>query len=164
METSFALVERPEQVDPVYRTLGQDGPPPFKPLVAVGRALALFFGGSSSRLREISDTLAGSVGWLLNARYGYGRPDPVTYKGDPSASSPELGHAIRETMVLGCLEYVEQVTSGQLSSEDVRSIASDPPFIQPGFWQRLGLGMAVAAVLLLRRAAPTRTRSLTQAG
>jgi creatinine amidohydrolase len=164
METSFALAERPDQVDPVYRTLDLDGPPPFKPLAAVGGALASLCGGSSSRLREISDSLAGTVGWLLNVRYGYGRPEKVTYKGAPAVSSPELGHAIRETMIQGCLEYVERVTSGQYPPEDVRSIASDPPFIQPGFWQRVGLGMTVAGVVFLWRVASGRARSVTQTG
>ena len=147
METSFALAERADQVDPTYRELEQDGPPPFRPLAAAGRRLAPAFGGNSGRVREISDSLAGGVGWLLNAHYGYGRPDKVTYQGDPSAASAELGHAIRETMVQGCLEYVEKVTSGELAAEDVRSIASDPAIIQPGFWQRLGLGAAVVGVV-----------------
>ncbi|HEU4758410.1 MAG TPA: creatininase family protein [Dehalococcoidia bacterium] len=145
METSFALAERPDQVDPVYPELAQDGPPRFGPLAAVGARLApVFGGGDGARFREISDGLAGGVGWLLNAHYGYGRSYRVTYQGDPSAASAELGHAIRETMVQGCLEYVEKVTSGELAAEDVRSIASEPAIIQPGFWQRLGLISAVA--------------------
>ncbi len=143
METSFALAERPEQVDGTYRELEQMGPPSFGPLAAAGRVVAPLFGGRSERFREISNSLAGGVGWILNARYGYGG-EPVTYQGDPSAGSAELGHAIRETMVQGCLEYVEKVTTGELAAEDVRSIASEPAIIQPGFWQRLGLISAVA--------------------
>lgn len=142
METSFALAERPEQVDGTYRELAQMGPPSFKPLAFAARAVAPLFGGSE-RYQEVSNSLAGGVGWLLNARYGYGG-EPVTYQGDPSAASAELGQAIRETMVQGCLEYVEKVTTGQLAAEDVRSIASEPAIIQPGFWQRLGLLSAVA--------------------
>jgi creatinine amidohydrolase len=138
METSFALAERAEQVEETYRELKQFGPPSVRPLAFVGKALAPLFGARSGRLQETSDTLAGGVGWLLNARYGYGG-DPVTYKGDPSAASAELGHAIRETMAQGCLDYVEKVTGGDLVAEEVRSIASDPAVIQPGFWQRLGL-------------------------
>jgi len=147
METSFALAERPDQVDPVYRELEQDGPPPFQPLAAVGRRLAPLFGGESGRFHEVSNSLAGGVGWLLNAHYGYGRSHKVTYQGDPSAASAELGQAVRETMVQGCLEYVENVTSGKLRAEDVRSIASEPAIIQPGFWQRLGLGAAVVGAV-----------------
>ena len=143
METSFALAERPDQVDGTYRELEQMGPPAFKPLGVIGRLVAPLFGGGSGRVREISNGLAGGVGWLLNARYGYGG-EPVTYQGDPSAASAELGHAIRETMAQGCLEYAEKVTTGELSAEEVRSIASDPAIIQPGFWQRLGLLSAVA--------------------
>ena len=130
-------------MDGTYRELQQMGPPRFGPLAVVRRAVSPLFGGRSERFREISNSLAGGVGWLLNARYGYGG-EPVTYQGDPSAGSAELGHAIRETMVQGCLEYVEKVTTGELAAEDVRSIASEPAIIQPGFWQRLGLLSAVA--------------------
>ena len=143
METSFALAERPEQVDGAYRGLQQLDPPTFGPLAAVGKVVSPLFGGRSERFQEISNSLAGGVGWVLNARYGYGG-DAVTYQGDPSAASAELGHAIRETMAQGCMEYVEKVTGGEISAEDVRSIASDPAIIQPGFWQRLGLLSAVA--------------------
>ncbi len=143
METSFALAERPEQVDERYRELEQLNPPSFRPLAAAGKIAAPLFGSGADRVTEVSDSLAGGVGWMLNARYGYGG-EPVTYQGDPSAASAELGHAIRETMVQGCLEYVEKVTGGDLSAEEVRSIASDPAIIQPGFWQRLGLISAVA--------------------
>jgi creatinine amidohydrolase/Fe(II)-dependent formamide hydrolase-like protein len=148
METSFALAERPDQVDESYRELRQLNPPPLKPVAAVGRALAPAFGARSERVREISDSLAGGVGWMLNARYGFGG-EPVTYQGDPSAASAELGSAIRETMVQGCLEYAERVTSGEMSAEEVRSIASEPAIIQPGF--RPGLGAAPLAELETRR-------------
>jgi creatinine amidohydrolase/Fe(II)-dependent formamide hydrolase-like protein len=143
METSFALAERPDQVDAAYRELGQLNPPPFKPLAVAGNAVAPLFGDRSERVREVWGSLSGGVGWLLNARYGYGG-EPVTYQGDPSAASADLGHAIRETMVQGCLEYAERVTSGELTAGEVRSIASEPAMIQPGFWQRLGLVSAVA--------------------
>jgi creatinine amidohydrolase/Fe(II)-dependent formamide hydrolase-like protein len=143
METSFALAERPQQVNGTYRELGQMSPPAFKPLAFAGKVVAPLFGRRSERFQEVSSSLAGGVGWLLNARYGYGG-EPVTYQGDPSAASAELGHAIRETMAQGCLEYAEQVVAGELSAEEVRSIASDAVIIQPGFWQRLGLISAVA--------------------
>ncbi len=142
METSFALAERPDQVAGTYRELEQMGPPAFGPLAFAGKMLAPLFRRRSERFQEISSGLAGGVGWLLNARYGYGG-EPVTYQGDPSAASAELGHAIRETMAQGCLEYVEKVTAGELAAKDVRSIASEPAIIQPGFWQRLGLISAV---------------------
>ncbi len=148
METSFALAERPEQVEGMYPGLRQGGPPSVRPLAFVGKALAPLFGARSGRVQETSDSLARGVGWLLNARHGYGG-DPVTYMGDPSAASAELGHAIRETMIQGCLDYVEKVTRGELLAEKVRSIASDPAIIQPGFWQRLGLISAILAVALI---------------
>jgi creatinine amidohydrolase/Fe(II)-dependent formamide hydrolase-like protein len=145
METSFALAERPGQVDGGYRELAQDNPPAFPPVAAIGRGIASLSGGRGDRVRELSDALAGGAGWLLNARYGYGRSYKVTYQGDPSAASAELGVGIRETMAQGCLEYVEKVTGGDMRAEDVRSIASDPAIIQPGFWQRVGLLTAFAA-------------------
>lgn len=143
METSFALAERPDQVEATYPELGQLGPPPFKPLAAAGRLVAPLARKRVENFDEISEGLAGGVGWLLNAHYGYGG-EPVTYQGDPSAASAELGTAIRETMAQGCLEYVERVTTGEMAAVDVRSIASDAAVIQPGFWQRLGLMSAVA--------------------
>ena len=130
-------------MDGTYRELEQIGPPPLKPLALAGKVVAPLFGRRSERFQEMSSSLAGGVGWLLNARYGYGG-ETVTYQGDPSAASAELGHAIRETMVQGCLEYAEKVVAGELSAEEVRSIASDAAIIQPGFWQRLGLISAVA--------------------
>jgi creatinine amidohydrolase/Fe(II)-dependent formamide hydrolase-like protein len=148
METSFALAERAEQVEGTYRELKQMAPPSVRPLAFLGRALAPLFGAGSGRVREVSESLAESIGWLLNTRHGYGGP-PVTYQGDPSAASAELGHAIRETMIQGCLDYVEKVTSGKLAAEEVRSIASDPVVIQPGFWQRLGLLSALGAAGLV---------------
>jgi creatinine amidohydrolase/Fe(II)-dependent formamide hydrolase-like protein len=155
METSFALAERAELVEGTYRELKLGGPPSLTPVAFAGRALAPLFGGGSGRVQEASDILARGLGWLLNTRYGYGG-DPVTYMGDPSAASAELGHAIRETMIQGCLDYAEKVTRGAMAAEEVRSIASDPAIIQPGFWQRLsllsavGLG-AVGLIWALRR-------------
>ncbi len=35
------------------------------------------------------------------------------------------------------------IPARELAAVDVRSIASDPAIIQPGFWQRLGLLSAV---------------------
>jgi creatinine amidohydrolase/Fe(II)-dependent formamide hydrolase-like protein len=151
-ETSFLLAERPDLVDPSYRELGPDGPPPFGPAVALGRcvtgALNRRGGGSNDRLEEIFNSLAGSIGWLLNARFGYGGHE-VTYHGNPSIASAELGHAFRQVAVDDCLALVERVVRGEQRAEDVRSIASEPVMIQPYFWRRLGLGMAAVLGLLL---------------
>ncbi len=148
METSFALAERPKQVDASYVALKVDGPPSFTPLKVLGRATGNTVNG---------DALAHGVGWLLNAHYGYGRPYKVSYQGDPSAGSAELGDAIRETMVQGCLKYVEAVTSGEIAAADVRSIASDPAIIQPGFWRRIALGTAIVSGVGLAWALRRRT-------
>ncbi len=158
METSFALAERPELVDPMYRDLRQGGPPRFAPLLAVGRPIVSFLNRDDDperkkRLDKEVDSLASSIGWLLNTRYGYGGPE-VTYQGDPSAASAELGHALRQLAAEDCLAMVESVTSGQQPAEDVRSIASDVAIIHPLFLRRLALGTAVLAglaFLLLRR-------------
>jgi creatinine amidohydrolase/Fe(II)-dependent formamide hydrolase-like protein len=151
-ETSFLLAERPELVDPSYKELGPDGPPPFRPIAALGRWIvrAATRGGSqpSGQLEEIFGSLAGSIGWLLNARFGYGGHE-VTYDGNPSVASAELGHAFRQVVVEDCLTVVERVVRGEQRAEDVRSIASDPPIIQPYFWRRLGLGMAAVVALLV---------------
>ena len=151
-ETSFLLAERAELVDPSYHELGPDGPPPFRPVVAVGRwvARALARGDSKAdaRLEEMLRSAAGSIGWLLNARFGYGGHE-VTYNGNPSVASAELGHAFRQVMVEDCLAIVERVVRGEQRAEEVRSIASEPAIIQPHFWRRLGLGAASAIALLV---------------
>jgi len=149
METSFALAERPEQVESGYERLGQDGPPSFTPLAVAIRLFTKLADRNGETAPDLPDQAAEGVGWLLNARFGYGRPDKVTYHGDPSAASAELGVAIRETMAQGCLDYVERVTSGELAPEEVRSIASDAAYIQPGYWQRAGLGVAAGFVVAL---------------
>jgi len=155
METSLILAERPELVDPVYRQLGPAGPPPFRPLAALAVPLAGLLGRSDpqrqARVQEMVASLAGGIGWLLNARYGYGGPE-VTYEGDPSAASAELGRAIRQVVAEDCLALVEAVTSGERPAEEVRSIASDAPVLHPLFLRRVALAAgAVAALYLLTR-------------
>lgn len=151
-ETSFLLAERTALVDPSYRELGPDGPPAFGPVVAVGRGVTRLMAraesGSNGQLEQIIGSLAGSIGWLLNARFGYGGHE-VTYHGNPSIASPELGHAFRQVMVDDCLALVERVVRGEQRADEVRSIASGPPIIQPYFWRRLGLGAAAAVALLV---------------
>jgi hypothetical protein len=152
METSLILAERPELVDPVYRQLGPGGPPPFRPLAALGVPLAGLLGRGDpqrqARVQEMVRALAGGIGWLLNARYGYGGPE-VTYEGDPSAASAELGHAIRQVAVEDCLALVESVARGERRAVEVRSIASDPAVLHPLFLRRAALAVAAVAVLFL---------------
>jgi creatinine amidohydrolase/Fe(II)-dependent formamide hydrolase-like protein len=147
-ETSFMLAERPELVEPGYGQLGLDGPPPFKPLARLGERLVRWRsrrGRQTAKLQEAFHALSGGIGWLLNARYGYGGP-VVSYQGDPSVASAELGKAFREVMAQECLAMVEAVTAGRVGATEVRSIASDYAVIQPHFWPRLGF--ALAAVVL----------------
>jgi creatinine amidohydrolase/Fe(II)-dependent formamide hydrolase-like protein len=162
METSLILAERPDLVDPVYHQLGQAGPPPFRPVAALGLPLAGLIGRGDpqrqAKVQEVVGSLAGGIGWLLNARYGYGGPE-VTYQGDPSAASAELGHAIRQVAVEDCLALVESVVRGERRAVEVRSIASDPALIQPLFLRRAALAAAALGTLfLLTRRRGRRTR------
>ncbi len=147
-ETSFMLVQQPELIEPEWRRLGHDSPPPFAPLQRAADAITGWMGRRGrdvTHLREISGGLAEGIGWLLNAHFGYGGAS-VSYHGNPSLASPEMGQAFREVMVRECLAHVEAVTSGRTPATAVRSIASDPAIIQPRFWSRLGLA-AVAVIL-----------------
>ena len=152
METSLILAERPELVDPMYRQLGPAGPPPFQPLAALGVPLAGLLGRGDpqrqAKVQEMVGALAGGIGWLLNARYGYGGPE-VTYQGDPSAASAELGHAIRQVAVEDCVALVESVVRGERRAVEVRSIASDAAIIHPLFLRRAAFVVAAVAVLFL---------------
>jgi creatinine amidohydrolase len=145
-ETSFMLVQQPELIEREWRELGPDAPPTFRPLARLGEWTASAmesWGRDASKVREVFGGLAGGVGWLLNAHFGYGG-HTVSYQGDPSVASPEIGQAFREVMVRECLGYVERVTSGEIPGTAVRSIASDPALIQPYFLWKVG----VAALLL----------------
>jgi len=154
VETSFVLAERPELVDPIYRELGPDGPPPFRPLIFLARPIvSLLSRGSNSerrqRLEEFADSMAVSIGWLLNTHFGYGGPE-ITYWGNPSVASAELGEAIRRLVVEECLAVVEKVVRGELRAEEVRSAASDPIILHPLFPRRLALAaVALAAVVTM---------------
>ena len=150
-ETSFMLAERPDLVEPEYVRLGQRQPPPFATLVRIGERIAAWRerrGASGAHLREATQALGGGIGWLLNARFGYGG-DEVSYKGDPSAASAELGHVFREVLASDCLDIVEEVCLGGTPPEAIRSIASDHLVIQPRFVAGLGVAAALAAALLL---------------
>jgi len=150
LETSFMLAERPELVEADYHELGPARPPVFAPLARAGASLVAWWerrGRDATTLRLTSEGLAGGLGWLLNAHYGYGGP-VVSYQGDPSSASAELGAAFRDVMAGDCLDIVEAVTAGSLRAQDVRSIASDPVVIQPRFWAKVGLGAAALLALL----------------
>jgi len=154
-ETSFMLAQQPELVERDWQSLALLAPPAFKPLARLGDRVVAWRerrGGDAAHLKTVFGGIAGGIGWLLNARYGYGGP-VVSYQGDPSVASMEIGHAFREIMARDCLELVEGVTAGRLRADEVRSIASDPALIQPHFWRRAGwlAAAAVLAFLILRR-------------
>ena len=154
-ETSWYLAKHPEWVDPRWRELAEDHPPGFTPLVrAAERLRALGLGARRDgrgglSLPDALEALAASVGWLRNARSGYGRPpgsEPVSWSGWPAVASPELGRAYAELAVRACLADLEAVVAGRVAPAEIRSIASDPPFIQPNFWRWLAAGGGAAAL------------------
>lgn len=150
-ETSFMLAQNPSLVESNWQELKLDAPPMFRPLEKVGEWMAARRerkGGDASKLREMFEGIAGGIGWMLNAQYGYGGPT-VTYAGDPSIASADIGHAFRYVMARDCLDMVEAVTAGRMRAADVRSIASDHFAIQPGFRMKLGLAAAVLLALLI---------------
>jgi creatinine amidohydrolase len=153
VETSFFLAEWPELVDPIYRELGPDGPRPFRPFLLLARPIvSLLVRGSDSerkqRQEEIANGLAKDIGWLLNTQFGYGGPE-ITYMGDPSVASAELGEAIRRLIAEECLAVVEKVVRGELRAEEVRSINSYLVVLHPLFLRRLALAVATLTAMLI---------------
>lgn len=154
-ETSWYLAMHPEWVDPRWRELAEDHPPRWQPLARAAawlrtRGTAPRPGGGLS-LADALDALAGSVGWLRNARSGYGRPagaEPVSWSGWPAVAAADLGRAYAELSVRACLADLEAVVEGRMAPEAIRSIASDPAFIQPNFWRWLAAGGGAAALAL----------------
>jgi creatinine amidohydrolase len=148
-ETSFMLASDPSLVDSSYTTLGPLAPPMFRPLMRVGEWIAARRergGKDASKVREAFDGIAGSIGWLLNCRFGYGGGE-VSYKGDPSVASVEIGSAFRELLARDCLEMVEAVAAGRRVAAEIRSIASDHAVIQPGFVVKVAVGVLVAVLV-----------------
>jgi creatinine amidohydrolase/Fe(II)-dependent formamide hydrolase-like protein len=156
VETSFQLAEKPDLVDPTYRVLKQDGPKPFRPFLLLARPIVsvLVWGDKSVRKQkreEIANGLAMDIGWLLNTLSGRNGTE-ITYMGDPSVASAELGEAIRRLMVEDCLAVVEKVVKGEMRVEEVRSITSFLVVLHPLFLRRLALAVAVlAAVVIMLR-------------
>jgi creatinine amidohydrolase/Fe(II)-dependent formamide hydrolase-like protein len=150
-ETSFMLAERASLVEPEYSGLGDRQPPVWAPLATAGDRIASWRerrGADTKRFREGVQGIAGGLGWVLNARFGYGG-DEISYKGDPSVASAEIGHAFREVLAEDCLALVEQVCLEGRPAAEVRSIASDHAVIQPGFLTKVGLAAAALLALVL---------------
>jgi creatinine amidohydrolase len=155
-ETAWYLAKRPELVGPEYKGLEADEPPAWRPLVRLARWLERRARpkpeGKGLATHEVVASLAGGIGWMLNARFGYGREGRrATYKGWPGVASRELGEAYAELPVQMCLEDLEAVVEGRLDPTEVRSIASDPLLIQPGVlrWTLIGIGALVLFTLWL---------------
>jgi creatinine amidohydrolase len=148
-ETSFMLAQDASLVDESFSSLGPLAPPAFRPLARIGEWFAQRRerrGKDASKLREGFGGIAGSIGWLLNCKFGYGGPE-VSYKGDPSIASVEIGHAFREMLARDCLEVVEAVGTGRQLAADVKSIASDHAVIQPGLFVKAAALVVLVAVL-----------------
>jgi creatinine amidohydrolase len=154
-ETSWYLAQRPHLVAPEYKSLGADEPPKLEFLARLGDRIGGWLErrgreSSGARVRETVVALSGSVGWLLNARSGYGRDgERVTYKGWPGVASPEVGRTYAELPVEMSLEDLEAVIEGRLDPSDVRSIASDPALIQPWFLRTAALVGIVGVMLVI---------------
>ena len=153
VETSFVLAERPDLVDPIYRQLGPCGPRPFRPFLLLARPIVslLVWGSRGERRKrreEIANGLAMDIGWLLNTQFGHDGPE-ITYMGNPSVASAELGEAVRRLMVEDCLAVVEKVLGGELRAEEVRSITSYLVVLHPLFLRRLALAAAALAAMLV---------------
>jgi creatinine amidohydrolase len=148
-ETAWYLARRPELVDPCWKELADEQPPRFTPLARVAgwlEARAQKHGAEGTKgsgrmpLHDVLGSLAGSIGWMLNTRNGYGRSGSrVSYKGWPQIASAELGEAYCELPVRMCLDDLEAVVEGRVAASEVRSIASDPLLIQPGVLRAIGI-------------------------
>ena len=148
-ETSFMLAQNSDLVESGYESLEYDEPPQAPWIGAIGDRIAALRGAEkAAETRQIFHAAAGGIGWLLNAHYGYGGKT-VTYEGTPAVASAELGHAFRHVMAEDCLALLEAVVEGRKDAKEVRSIASDPAPIQPGFWPRVAAVAALTALLLV---------------
>ncbi len=164
-ETSFMLAERPDLVADNWHDLGRDGPPVFRPLAALLAPVAWVVRrtGAGDNVPMMVESVAGGAGWMLNAEHGYGGHQ-VTWDGNPSVASPEMGRAFRQVMVEDCLAIVESVTSGGTRAVDVASIASQAPVVHPLFLRRLGLGALAGAALWHAVRRPKRKGDVTATG
>jgi len=72
----------------------------------------------------------------------------VSGSGGPAVAAADLGRAYAELSVRACLADLEAAVEGRTAPEAIRSIASDPAFIQPNFWRWLAAGGGAAALAL----------------
>ena len=153
IETSLMLAYKPELVSEVYRDCRLDGPPRAPALPGIGRMLgvplkALGFTAASERISLIFDVLARNVGWWLNTKRGYG-DHLVTYMGDPSVASAELGTTLRKLMARDLLDEIDDVITGRVLPSEVHSLYWKVPIIRTDFLRTLGLAVSVLIGILL---------------
>jgi creatinine amidohydrolase/Fe(II)-dependent formamide hydrolase-like protein len=154
METSLMLAYRPELVADSYKKCGPDRPPRVPSIFKAGQILrailrTLRLKRAAQRVELIFDGLARNVGWFLNTRKGFG-DHLVTYMGNPSVASPELGKALRKLIARDLLEEVDAVITGHTLPSEVHSVYWRIPIIRTDFFRNLSLaGCAVIIALLL---------------
>jgi creatinine amidohydrolase/Fe(II)-dependent formamide hydrolase-like protein len=153
METSLLLAYKPELVEESYQEYGMDGPPRVPSIAAIGTVIAApmkLFGmkAAAKTISLVFDTLAKSVGWGLNSRNGYGGHE-ITYTGNPSAASPELGRTLRKLIARDILAIVDDVIEGRARPNEVHSIFWKIPILRTNFSRNLKIAGAVLLALIL---------------
>jgi creatinine amidohydrolase/Fe(II)-dependent formamide hydrolase-like protein len=150
LETSMMLAHRPELVSDGYRNCGFDQPPRVKIFFKLSKIAGKFLRTFRQKwLAEkatfILDGMGGTLGWLLNSRWGYG-DHPVTYSGIPREASAEIGNAATRLIAKDMLEEVEAVINGYRLPSQVHSIFWTVPIIRTDFLRNLGFAAAGAAL------------------
>lgn len=153
METSLMLAYRPELVAGMYRDCEMDGPPRVRSVVRMGKVFTaplrkLGLKKAAERVTLVFDSIARNLGWYLNTKKGYG-DHLVTYMGNPSAASPELGEALRKLIAQDLLAEVEAVVSGRTVPSQVHSLYWNVPILRTNFFRNLGLASAALALLMI---------------
>ena len=153
METSLMLAYRPELVADSYSECKMDGPPRVPSVAMIGNILAapmrmfgMKCGGQTVSL--IFDNLARNIGWALNVKKGYGGHQ-VTYMGNPSAASAELGKALRKLIARDLLAEIDAVIEGRTLPSEVHSLFWKIPILRADFLRNLAFAIAGLIVLLI---------------
>lgn len=153
METSLMLAYRPELVADLYKDCEMDSPPRVRSVVRIGKVFSaplrrMGLRKAAERIELIFDAVARNLGWYLNTRKGYGG-HLVTYMGNPSAASPELGKALRKLIAEDLLAEVDAVVTGETLPSEVHSLYWNVPILRTNFFRNLGLVSAATVLLLI---------------
>ena len=130
-----------------------DGPPRVPSVAAIGTVLTapmkmLGMKDAVKTVTLIFDSLARNVGWMLNSKNGYGGHE-VTYMGNPSAASPELGRVLRKLIARDLLAEVDDVIEGRTRPDEVHSIYWKIPVARTNFLRNLTIfAFALVALIL----------------